>query len=89
MLSNEQRYALATKMMSIVERMIFVGERVQTLASEPTEPAKREADLSNRLDDALSEFAKAAFQEGPESLLPEEVDQLFEADAFADEGEVN
>ena len=72
MLSNEQRYALAAKMLSIVERMAFAGEKPLP-APEDVEPQARRGEvLANKLDEALSQFAQEAFQRGPESLLPQD-----------------
>lgn len=74
MLTNEQRFALANRMMSVIERLVTMkdGAPVSAEEGEPKSPTvERALREQEQLDKELTEFARNYWTNGPDDLLPE------------------
>jgi len=82
MLTNDQRFALANRMMSIVDRMMTAKEGgVVEADAAPTKTLIEERDAKEQaeLDEALTHFAAELWRKGPDDLFalrPEEAKNL-------------
>lgn len=73
MLTNEQRYALATRLVSIVERLVLAKntQASQGDTSDLQQAKTREEIEQESLDRSLSDFVSSVFTRGPEDLFPQ------------------
>lgn len=71
MLTNEQRFALANRLVDTVQRLLTWKPEEPTLNGTPVYEAPRTpAEKQFNIDAILSDAVQAAFKTGPEDLVP-------------------